>query len=101
LPVPFVSPARIHCRRAHWPSRRSKQPADGAWLDAINLPERVPDGDQVRVPYLAAAGAEPFWPAATTSSGSPASPVNLDTASTSELDRPPGIGPSLAQGIID
>ncbi len=30
----------------------------------------------------------------------PASPVNLNTASAAELDRLPGIGPSLAKEVI-
>jgi competence protein ComEA len=75
-------------------------PDEDAWVDAVNLAARLQDGDQVRIPYLAAAAADPPSPASTPGPQTPAAPVNLNTASASELDRLPGIGPSLAKEII-
>jgi competence protein ComEA len=75
-------------------------PDEGASLDAINLAARLQDGEQVRVPRLAAAGAAESTPASTPAPVTPSAPVNLNTASASDLDRLPGIGPSLAKEII-
>jgi len=78
-------------------------PADGANLDAVNLAARLEDGDQVRVPLAAlvapTSGAS-TTPAAASTLVPSGSPVNLNTATASELDRLPGIGPSLAKEII-
>lgn len=75
-------------------------PDEGASLDSINLAARLQDGDQVRVPHLAAPVADPSSPVNTLGPETPSAPVNLNTASASELDRLPGIGPSLAKEII-
>jgi competence protein ComEA len=75
-------------------------PEEGASLDSINLAARLQDGDQVRVPRLAGPVAEVTSPQTTPAPETPAAPVNLNTASASELDRLPGIGPSLAKEII-
>lgn len=67
----------------------------------VNLARRLTDGEQVVVGLPPAAGA----PAAGTESvaGSPtaAAPVDLNTATTTQLDALPGVGPVLAQRIVD
>jgi competence protein ComEA len=62
-------------------------------LGAVNLAARVADGQQVVVPPRAAAGA----PGASGASG----PISLSTATLEQLDALDGVGPGLAQKIID
>jgi competence protein ComEA len=68
---------------------------------SVNLAAVVTDGEQVVVgaPGAAAAGGADPDPAA--SSAAPAGRLNLNTASASELDALPGVGPVLAQRIVD
>ena len=72
----------------------------GAQLGAINLAERLADGEQVVVPArgaLAPAGS-------TVSSGGAAAPgaiVHLNSATLEQLETLDGIGPALAQRIVD
>ncbi|MEV4412608.1 ComEA family DNA-binding protein [Catellatospora sp. NPDC049609] len=68
-------------------------------LSAVNLARKVTDGEliAVAVPGLPAAGA-----AGDTGNGAAAGgPVNLNTATLAQLDALPGVGPVLAQRILD
>jgi competence protein ComEA len=82
--------------------------AGGAAADAnllgVNLAERLHDAQQIYVPYQSDT-ATPVLPtpvptvAGTAHTGGER--VNINTATTSELQTLPGIGPALAQRIID
>jgi competence protein ComEA len=71
----------------------------GADLDRLNLARGVDDGERVYVPGI---GEEvtPELVDATTVAGGQA-PVDLNTAPAGELDGLPGIGPAIAQAIVD
>lgn len=65
-------------------------------LNRVNLAQMVHDEDQIYVPEV---GEEsPPVPSGSTSSGDL---VNINTANSNELETLPGIGPTLAQRIID
>ena len=80
--------------------------ADGN-AEAINLAARLEDGQQLRVPYIGdpvGAGLFPGGDDASgsgRSSGSPGELINLNTATSEQLDGLPGIGPTVAQQILD
>jgi competence protein ComEA len=73
-------------------------------LDGLNLAAKVKDGDKVLVPSKSSAASAsqptgPGPPGATSSDGSTL--VNLNAATIADLETLPGIGPSLAQRIVD
>ena len=68
-------------------------------LTRVNLAEILKDGEQVNVPvFNANATAAPVKGEKT---ATPSGPVHVNTADATELERLPGVGPSLAQQIID
>jgi competence protein ComEA len=80
-------------------------PLPGADLAMLNLARKVADGELVAVgvpvpaaDVPAAAGDTGANPAG---AGAPAQPVDLNTATLAELDTLPGVGPVLAQRILD
>ncbi len=72
---------------------------DIADISVLNLARKLNDGEQIYVPAMGdatpALGTAPF-------SGTPFRKlVNINTATMAELDALPGIGPSIAQRIVD
>ncbi|GAB3585204.1 helix-hairpin-helix domain-containing protein [Calidifontibacter terrae] len=78
----------------------------GADLDAVNLARVLGDGEQVRVPkpgespVAVAPGAVAGSSAGSTGAAGPSAPINLNTADATALDALPGVGPVLAERII-
>jgi competence protein ComEA len=75
----------------------------GAKTGTLNLARRVVDGEQILVGVTAtsAPGApSPAAPGASETSVS-AAPLDLNTATAGQLDQLPGVGPVLAQRIVD
>jgi competence protein ComEA len=71
-------------------------PTANADLDRVNLAQRVHDEDQIYFPEVG----EENLPS-TRTGGSEPGQVDINTASAQELEELPGIGPTLAQNIMD
>jgi competence protein ComEA len=98
--------------------RRAGGPRGRADLAAVNLAAKLEDGRQVLVPERVAAASAGGSPVAggtaaagggtvaggTATAGgpnAPAAPVNLNTATLEQLDTLDGVGPGIAQRILD
>lgn len=107
--------------------KKAGGPTPQADLEAINLADKLQDGEQLRIPRLGRpeergvahrptpepprvtveagghrAGRFPFAQsaAAVRTAAGPAGPVNLNTADATELETLPGVGPSTSAKII-
>lgn len=76
--------------------RRAGGALGDADLTAVNLAAEVEDGRQVVVPVKASAGA----PAAAGPGEAPAEPLNLNTATSEQLQELDGVGPGIAAKIL-
>ena len=118
VPPPTASPIVVHVVGAvprpgvyEFPKgarvRDAIDAAGGLLTDAditfINLAALLEDGQQLDIPYIG--GGTPIAPAATEgpATGVPSNGdlVNINTATLTQLDALPGIGPTIAQRIID
>jgi competence protein ComEA len=76
-------------------------PRKGANLDGLNLAAPLTDGEQVLVPSRAVPPPVGGTVPAGGSTAAPGAAININTASESQLEELPGIGPVLAQRILD
>jgi competence protein ComEA len=76
--------------------------AANADLDRLNLAAKVSDGQRIAVAVIGAPAPVEVGGTGSTAlgEGEPSGPMNINTASSIELEELPGIGPSLAGSII-
>jgi competence protein ComEA len=78
---------------------RRAGPRRGADLGAVNLAARLTDGEQVVVPVRGRGGRASV--PAQGATAAPAAPVSINSGTLEQLETLDGIGPALAQRIID
>ena len=88
--VPEGARVAMALDRAGGPTRRAD-------LTLVNLAARLQDGQQIVVPERGDAAVAP----ASAATGGPTTPVHVSTATVEQLDAIDGIGPTLAERIIE
>jgi competence protein ComEA len=81
--------------------RAAGGPLPGVDLGALNLARRVADGELIFVGGPPPAGAVPPGDGSAVPGGQPGGPLDLNAATVEQLDALPGVGPVLAQRIVD
>lgn len=81
--------------------RAAGGPLPGADLETLNLARKLTDGELVAVGVPGPAGGSPPVAGGAAAPGGSTAPVDLNTATLSELDTLPSVGPVLAQRILD
>jgi competence protein ComEA len=84
--------------RARDAVRRAGGPRKHADLESVNLALLLADGEQVRVPLLAASA--PAGAGGGAAPGAPPAIVHLNSAAPEDLEALDGVGPSLAARIV-
>lgn len=79
--------------------RRAGGAAPRADLSGVNLAASVVDGQQIHIPTRGAPASAA--PASASPTGSAAGPISLSRATAQQLEELDGIGPALAQRIVD
>jgi competence protein ComEA len=92
--VPAGSRAEAAVRQAGGLTRRGD-------ATAVNLAAPLHDGQQIVVPRRGAAVAAPAASGGTAAPGASSAPISLSSATVAQLDTLDGIGPTLAQRIVD
>jgi competence protein ComEA len=92
--LPPESRVALALERAGGPTRRAD-------ITAVNLAARLQDGQQIVVPAGGSGAAASAGAAAPLSGAAPPAKVHLSTATVEALDGVDGIGPTLAQRIIE
>lgn len=91
--------------RVHTAIDAAGGPTGDADLDGLNLASPVTDGERIYVPAAGEVDPAdvPSGAAVTAADGSTAAPgpVDLNRATTDELERLPGVGPATAAAIVD
>jgi len=80
---------------------RAGGPGRRADLTLVNLAARVEDGQQIVVPVTGAAGPAAGAAGAGGAGAPPGAKIHLSTATPEELDEVDGIGPTLAERIVE
>jgi len=75
--------------------------AAGVDLSRVNLARKLADGEQVAIGVPAAPDAAAGQPAAGGAGAAGPGPLDLNAATESQLESLPGVGPVLAQRIVD
>jgi competence protein ComEA len=73
----------------------------GVDVTNLNLARRLADGEQIAVGVSGAASAVASAPPTSTGGSSSTGPIDLNSATAEQLDTLPGVGPVLAQHILD